>query len=199
MSYKCQLCKAVSPDGQPRLMHRAVRTRTDPRTGESKTEVAAEVAVCADCQNALTSGATMRSLMRTVDESAPAYRQGPPRQTTKTQWVAVEGKPAHPMTVTEVQEGVPEIGVLYALFTRYGALSYWLPYYAEATAEDVANDLSSHWHLRKLWDRVHDLVPKQHRRRVKRPAPEKAPARARSASIDVEPLVLGDPKSSRRK
>ncbi len=179
MSYRCNVCYTTVPDGTPRLLHRVMRDRVKPN-GETCRETAAEVPVCSECHRRLSLGIlSLAELRRTLAPTrdrlaAPEYIEGERRSP-----VVVEGLLMVPDAASRLSPPVdptPElpVGLLYSLFGKYGAVSYWESRFAECSAEEVANAISGHWHLRRLWGKIHDLVPTERKRKCKRPEPERA-------------------------
>lgn len=191
MSYKCGVCCRPTPDGSTRLIHRVVRERVNP-LGVVMTECAAEVPVCADCKRSLDDGATLAELRlakapKREDVAAPVYVPGETRTVTVGDALVV---PEHHLAKPDApspEHALPEVGLLYSLFARYGALAYWEPRFAEMTAEAVGNEVAQHFHLRRLWGKLHDLVPASRKRKCRRPQPSIAAHKPRSIEDEVPP------------
>lgn len=68
MSYRCEVCRAPSQPGRPRLVHRVLRPDGSIRT---------ELSVCRVCDGLLKKGAVLSDLVR-EHNAAPLLPQAPP-------------------------------------------------------------------------------------------------------------------------
>lgn len=195
MSYKCSICRALSMPGKPRLTYRIMRERLV--AGVMKQQCAAEVAVCFDCNDALKRGESYTSLLvrhapKPEEVAAPAYVEGERKVPGVAEEVASALAAIDAKATAIVSAPKIPVGMVYSLFTRYGATSYWLSEYADAPVEVVADAVAQHWHLRRLWDKLVDLVAKDKRKHLRRPEPIKPVLRAIPVPHDMEPVKVHD-------
>lgn len=197
MSYRCGVCYTTVPDGTPRLIHRVMRDRVKPN-GSTCRETAAEVPACAECHRRLSNGvlslAELRKTFAPTRESlaAPEYVPGEPQRPVPSSGTLVipELGSAVAGAVQDLTPTLP-IGMLYSLFQRYGAVSYWDARFADMSAEDVANEVAQHWHLRRLWGKLHDLVPTARKRKVARPQPQRAAVKRPPIAVEEAAVATG--------
>jgi len=204
VSYKCQICRVVSPPGKPRLNHRIMRDRLI--AGVMRPQCAAEVSVCQSCDDELKRGRTYTALLerhapKPDEVAAPEYVEGERKvagvsEEVSSALAAIDVKAA---AITQ-QSRIP-VEMVYSLFTRYGATSYWIAEYADAPVEKVCDAVAQHWHLRRLWDKLVDLVPKEKRKKLRRPEPAKPVLRQTPVTLDHDAVKVHDglPKVKRGK
>ncbi len=155
MSYKCQICRALSMPGKSRLTYRIMRERLV--AGRMLPQCAAEVSVCYNCDNVIKRGVSYATLLerhapKPEEVAAPTYVEGERKVAGMPQEVSSAIAAIDAKAASIVEDPKLPVGLVYSLFTRYGASSYWLGEYADWKVEHVADAVAQHWHLRKLWE-----------------------------------------------